>query len=235
MNGTCEICRGQLLPHVVSFAFRDASGRQEYHPPEMARWMAGMDGRSEDLVEFHYSTRASKLGLVTGYAYQTDKFGADGLGRHCSMQCQAVAVVRATTTDKGPAKATGGHETAGIEGVAASLEPIKDVPGEITGRRMQQIRRGLGLTTNKFAQALGYHGGKGSNETIIARFECGARPIPTAIGRLAAMFELVGAVPRFRRMDYGQELRGSQIPGRQDGAAKQEEPEAETATATDQD
>lgn len=179
----------RLPPETRQQLFTDAKGKQEYHTLEMAKWLAGKDGRLEpDVVEWHMSARGSKRGLVVGYEFLTGKWGHEGEERFCGLRCAMVAGAEAPTTTTTGA----GGMTAGAPQIAAPRRSRKTFPAEITGRRLQQARKALKLKAAEFATAVGYGGAKASRETVIHRLECGMRPVPSTVGMLALMFEWYG-------------------------------------------
>lgn len=216
----CQECGKQLPPTTATQPFKDAKGKQEYHTPDMARWLAGVDGRAGDVVAWHESARGSKAGLITGYEYLTGDLGMDGLGRHCSIECQVIAAKQDTAAITSAARPEGpaGMTTPAVRELNRSPASGKALPAAVSGRRLQQIRRRLGMTTADFARSLGFSGKRASLETMIRRFECGMRTIDTARGRLAMMYETAG-VPWW---DYPGEDNGAKSGGaaETEGAAR---------------
>lgn len=190
----CQECGKQLPPTTATQPFKDAKGKQEYHTGDMARWLAGVDGRAGDVVKWHMSARGSKEGLVTGYEYVTGDLGMDGLGRHCSIECQVIAAKRdaAAITSAARPEGPAGMTTPAARELARSPASGKALPGAVSGRRLRQIRNRLGMSTVEFARSLGYEGQPASLGSMIRRFECGMRTIDTARGRLAMMYEAAG-------------------------------------------
>lgn len=65
----------------------------------------------------------------------------------------------------------------------------------MTGHELKAIRRSLGLTTRELGAALGYQGKPNTLSVLVRRYECGDRPIPPWISRLAEMFGRHGVPP----------------------------------------
>jgi transcriptional regulator with XRE-family HTH domain len=68
----------------------------------------------------------------------------------------------------------------------------------MTGEEFRRIREDLGLSTEKFGRALGYHGAYGIAARHIRRFESGARKLPSWIERLAVMYRRHGVPDDWR-------------------------------------
>lgn len=58
----------------------------------------------------------------------------------------------------------------------------------MTGAELKAIRKSLGLSVIQFARALGYAGNDNTASVQIRRYECGSRPIPPRVARLAEMY-----------------------------------------------
>lgn len=65
------------------------------------------------------------------------------------------------------------------------------------GKDLRTIRKRLGLTVMRFANALGYRGNENSRSTQVRMYEAGKRPIPPWIARLASMYGRYGVPPEF--------------------------------------
>ena len=67
----------------------------------------------------------------------------------------------------------------------------------MTGAEFREIRLGLGLTQTGFGRVLGYGGKDGTMQKHVSQLESGARPVPEAVGRLAAMLGRYGVPEDF--------------------------------------
>ena len=66
-----------------------------------------------------------------------------------------------------------------------SVKPMK-------GKEFAAIRAKLDCSAVEFARALGYGAAEATATVMMSRFENGARAIPSAVGRLARMFDRHG-------------------------------------------
>lgn len=163
--------------------FHADDGGQEYHLPDMAQWLANLDGAGGRVVQFLPSEEAGKEGLIAGYLYR-------------GPQIETAATVKGATVLQG-----GGQQRMTSAGPAAATRYITVRPASrkraatLSAEEFAGIRAQLKLTAADFGRLLGYSGADVVVAVSIYRFEGGARPVPPAVARLATMYARKG-VPR---------------------------------------
>lgn len=191
----CQRCRINLPRETRQQLFRDERGGLEYHPLDMAQFIAGAKFKvlAEDIVEFHASARGSKRGLVTGFSYVTQAWGHDGEGKFCGLGCATDAAIKAARRGAGGLGIPAGRQAAEVAAAQTVAEPgAAGKPPLVTGEVLRQIRKGLGLPQHEFATLLGFGGTLKARMILISRYERGRRRIAPAVQRLAWAYRQQG-------------------------------------------